>query len=342
MPEATAIQRKTTVDEAFALAPHHLKRLLGNQEVADRFLVVALNQVRKVPALAKCSKESILDGLVRMARLNLDPAIPNDAFLVPYNGEATLIVGYGGLRKLVLRNADVLDVFAQVVCQNDHYRPAESPITLPTHRLPEAFQPRGRAIGYYAAALLKSGLWRVVAMSKAEVAGHRDRYSAGAKSTFWADNHPDKEGFSNFDKMAMKTCLRQLCSPRYLSLDADVSQALQSEEALYQPLPGHLMPGRPAPVPSLHVPIEVLVSEVSGDHAETMTALDAARSGKPRKATQQTQEGKNATQATKDTPEKTEGATADPRAPAPQVDPETGELFDADVSADLDWQHAQE
>ena len=55
-------QRKTSVDEAFALAPQHLKRLLGAQDVVDRFLVVALNQMRKVPQLATCSRESILDG----------------------------------------------------------------------------------------------------------------------------------------------------------------------------------------------------------------------------------------------------------------------------------------
>lgn len=236
MPPTTAIQKKSTVDEAFALAPSHIKRLLGSPQVADRFLVVALNQFRKVPQLALCTKESILDALVRMARLDLDPSIPNDVYLVPYKGQAALIVGYGGLRKLVMRNPEVQDVFAQVVCQNDTYQPAENAVSLPRHRLPDAFLPRGRAIGYYAAAYLRAGFWRVVSMSRAEVAAHRDRYSQAGASTFWADNHPDKEGSTNFDKMAMKTCLRQLCSPRYLSLDADVSEALSTEEALYRPV----------------------------------------------------------------------------------------------------------
>ena len=261
--ETKAVARKSPVDEAFALAPQHLKRLLGSQEVADRFLVVALNQFRKVPALAQCSKESILDSLVRMARLGLDPAIPNEAWLVPFEKEASLIVGYGGLRKLVLRTEEVVDVFAQVVCQNDYYKPADSPIALPTHRLPDSFQPRGRAIGYYAAAFLKSGFWRVVSMSKEEVLGHKDRYARRAKETFWADNHPDKEGLSSFDKMAMKTCLRQLCSPRYLSLSADVSEALDTEEALYRPLPP-AQGGGPVPRPNASIPIETLSEELYG------------------------------------------------------------------------------
>lgn len=267
-PTTTAVQKKTTLDEAFALAPQHLKRLLGSQEVADRFLVVALNQMRRTPGLAACSKESILDSLVRMARLRLDPSIPNEVYLVPFKGEASLIIGYGGLRKLVLRNPDVRDVFAQVVCQNDYYKPADSPISLPTHRLPEGFQPRGRAIGYYAPALLVSGVWRVVSMSKAEVAAHRDRYAASAKSTFWADNHPDKEGFTNFDKMGMKTCLRQLCSPRYLSLDAEVAEALETEEALYRPMPAAAAPSRPVAIPSPSLPLEHLSEELYGPRVD--------------------------------------------------------------------------
>lgn len=299
----TAVQKKTNVDEAFALAPAHVKRIMGSPQVADRFLVVALNQFRKVPALAACSPASIVDALVRMARLGLDPSIPNDVWLVPYKNEASLIVGYGGLRKLVLRHPDVVDVFAQVVCANDVYRPAETQVSLPTHRLPEGFQPRGRAIGYYAAALLKSGIWRVVSMSVAEVEGHRDRYSQAAKSTFWARNMPDKEGLTNFDKMACKTVLRQLCSPRYLSLDQDVAEALETEEAIYRTAPAEV--SRPVPIPAMSTPIEVLASELSGDQEDARAAQQAAREGKPR-------------QARKDTP-------------APPVNEETGEIEEDDV-----------
>ena len=268
-PTTTAVAKKTSaVDEAFAVAPQHLKRLMGSEEVMNRFLVVALNQFRKVPQLASCTRESIVDSLVRMARLGLDPSVPNDVYLVPFHNkdlkasEAALIVGYGGLRKLVLNNPEVVDVFAQVVCQNDTYRPADSPITLPTHRLPERFQPRGRAIGYYAAAYLRSGFWRVVAMSRAEVEGHKERYGLGARGNFWADSHPDKEGLTNFDKMAMKTCLRQLCSPRYLSLDPQVSEALTTEEALYRPGLSPQTPARPVPVPSPSLPLERLSAEL--------------------------------------------------------------------------------
>lgn len=286
----TAIQKKSPLDEAFALAPAHIRRLMGNSAVAERFLIVALNQFRKVPQLATCSKESILDALVRMARLGLDPSVPNDVYLVPYKQEAALIVGYGGLRKLVLRNPEVQDVFAQVVCQNDTYRPADSPVSLPIHRLPDAFHPRGRAIGYYAAAYLRSGFWRVVSMSKAEVAAHRDRYSQGSKSTFWADNHADKEGLTNFDKMAMKTCLRQLCSPRYLSLDTDVSEALATEEALYRPAMEASV-SRDVPRPSGTLPIATLSEELYGP-----PVLMTPTRGNRATAAQESPQSTNATQ----------------------------------------------
>lgn len=209
--------------------------LVSSPRAAEIMSVVILNQFRKTPKLWQCSQESLMDAVARIARLRLDPAIPNEVWLIPYGTDATLLYGYGGLRKLALRSPEVRDIFAQVVCVNDTYHPAENPISLPVHKLPEGFQPRGRAIGYYAAALLTCGTYRVVSMSKAEVAAHRDRYSAAARSQFWAENRPDLAGLTNFDKMALKTVLRQLCSARHLSLDADVAEALAAESVLYQP-----------------------------------------------------------------------------------------------------------
>ena len=276
----------TPFEAALMRTKRSVETLTGSREAADALVVLVLNQARRVPALFRCTSESIMDAVVRIARLHLDPAIPNEVWLVPFGTEATLIFGYGGLRKLVLRSPDVQDVFTQVVCQNDAYHPAANQVELPIHRLPEGFKPRGRAIGYYAAAYLRSGHWRVVSMSRAEAEGHRDRYSKAAKSDFWADNRADKEGLTNFDKMAMKSCLRMLCSPRMLTLDADITAALASEERLYQETPaqtqGYERDGnRTPPLPTGAVDTMAdLLNDLAGDQAAVATQLQAARKGK--------------------------------------------------------------
>jgi phage RecT family recombinase len=267
-----------------------LRTIFDDRNKADALLVEIVNCARKTPALMRCTPESIIHAVVRLASLDLNPAIPAEAYLVPYGTECTLIYGYGGLRKLVLRSPDVVDVFAETVHQNDVFRQAETPIVLPYHQLPPpqndgTFTPRGRAVGYYAAALLRSGNWRVVVLSKAEVDGHRQRYSAAAQGKFWADNRPDLEGLTNFDKMAMKTCLRELCSPRKLSISAEITQALEGEEAiLRQPAAVHQGYDRETGTrtpPPLSAPSEDLladlVSDLAGDHATLESHLEEER-----------------------------------------------------------------
>jgi hypothetical protein len=153
------------------------------------------------------------------------------------------------------------------------------------------FTPRGRAVGYYAAALLRSGNWRVVVMSKAEVEGHRQRYSQAAQSQFWADTRPDLEGLTNFDKMAMKTCLRELCNPRKLTLSSDIARALADEEAIlrqpaaasqgYTPQamerPARAMPEDRHEDGSI---LSELVGDLAGDHGAMEDHLQAERKAK--------------------------------------------------------------
>jgi phage RecT family recombinase len=212
---------------------HTVGPLLPTEEMRGRFVAVILQQVRTNRALQACSWESILAGIVRMAQLKLDPALPNECWLVPFKGQASFIVGYGGLRKLVLGSPDVRDVFVQAVHQHDVYAPANDPLSLPLHQRAAGFKPRGRAIGYYAAALLAVGHWRVMEMSREEVHVHKRLYARSADSTFWAEGAPDHEGLSNFDKMALKTVLRKLCSPRNFSLTPALTEAIAHEEALY-------------------------------------------------------------------------------------------------------------
>jgi phage RecT family recombinase len=226
----------TRLEVAVYALPKTLTKILGTRELAEAFVVEVLNMGRKTPGLHQCSVESLQYAVVRMARLGLNPSIPNEVWLIPRKGQAELQYGYGGLRKLVLRSPEVLDCFARDVRVNDEYHSPETPVSLPIHRLPERFAPRGRVEGYYAVALVRGGNWRTVQMSVAEVEAHRERYSqrdsrTGQWGQSWSQAHADLEGLTNFDKMGLKTVLRMLCNARDLTLSADVVEVLR-EEAL--------------------------------------------------------------------------------------------------------------
>jgi recombinational DNA repair protein RecT len=82
-------------------------------------------------------------------------------------------------------------------------------------------------------AQIKGGNWRFWPMSVAEVEAHAKRYVPDLeRAPAWqGGKRPDVDGLTSFDKMSLKTCLRMLLNARDFSLEADVVQALESEEA---------------------------------------------------------------------------------------------------------------
>ena len=65
-----------------------LTTILGSPDKADSLVVEVLNMARKTPGLHTCDLESIQYGVVRMASLKLNPAIPNEVWLIPRKGKA--------------------------------------------------------------------------------------------------------------------------------------------------------------------------------------------------------------------------------------------------------------
>lgn len=212
-----------------------LQELVPAETLRVRFASVIVNQLRTVPNLQRCTPESVLAAVTSIVQLDLDPALPNEVSIVPFWNkqgncyEAQRITGFGGLKKLALRHRDVLDIFCAAVHERDTYVSGDDATKLPMHKRPDGFRPRGKVIGYYAAAKLRAGYWRVIERSKEEIAAHKQRYSLGQRGSFWDDNRPDMEGLTNFDKMALKTCLRELCHPRNLPQSVEY-MALVAEE----------------------------------------------------------------------------------------------------------------
>lgn len=273
-----------------------LQRFLGTPEAVNAFTAEIFSQARKAPKLYVCTLDSTRFILAQVASLKLNPAIPNEVSLIArslkqtngkYADEMTVIYGYAGLRKLAMRSPEVVDILTAAVCANDLYVPASNAIMLPLHRLPDAFAPRGRVIGYYAAVQLSNGNWRTWPMSVTEVEAHAKRYVGDlTRAPAWSrGTRPDVEdGLTPFDKMALKTCLRMLLNGRDVPLSVEVVQALQHETVAlhvetaaerqgYDPTTGH----RPALGMGTGQTLEDLLGDLQGDQAAVQAALARER-----------------------------------------------------------------
>jgi len=268
--DATSLQRVTLAEgNTFR---EQLNAVCGTPERAAALLAEVMNMGRRVPGLHECSMESLAYGVMRMASLNLNPAIPNEVWLIPRKGQAELQYGYGALRKLVLRSPEVVDCWSKEVCANDVFEPPATLVSLPTHRIPP-FVPRGPVIGYYNVLQKANGNYLTLMMSVAEVEAHRDRYaqqdSRGQYGSAWSKSKADREGLTNFDKMGLKTVLRMNCSPRNVSLTADVWQALAEEQP-----PTPVLVDAPAPVTQWARP-ELEAGKGLAEHLRDVTGHDA-------------------------------------------------------------------
>ena len=92
-------------------------------ESAKRFLTIAMQVLSQKPdLLRKCGRVSVLNCLIECARLRLDPeGALGHAYLIPYDRECTVQIGYKGFCQLVFRQ-DVKKVWSDAVFPCDHFR----------------------------------------------------------------------------------------------------------------------------------------------------------------------------------------------------------------------------
>lgn len=93
-----------------------------------------IRQFQRNPKLMECSQISLYTSICDGVRIGLDPSGSDDqAYLVPYRGEARLQIGYQGLTQLLYDNAHVKFVFSEIVMKTDkfEYRPGNWPVHEP-------------------------------------------------------------------------------------------------------------------------------------------------------------------------------------------------------------------
>ena len=117
---ATQMQvRQQQISAGIMSARQSVKSLLSTKERADHFMAASFH-IATDPALSGCTPESIINALIGVAQLDLNPDKNlGQAYLVPYGNAVQLQIGYRGFIQLLFRAGWM--VKAQPVYTTDHF-----------------------------------------------------------------------------------------------------------------------------------------------------------------------------------------------------------------------------
>jgi recombination protein RecT len=180
----------------------------------------ALHCIRTTKGLSECDRLSVLGSLMTCAQLGLRPGVANlgEAWLIPFKGQATLIVGYRGFIKLAYNSAQVLEISGRPVRANEPFECSFQPSTL-LHRPVAWGEDPGDTVGYYAAARLAGGglVFETIAETEAEAMRQTIITAPGFRGGPWRD-WPEQ--------MKIKTAVRRLFKWLPTSLETEAVQAV--------------------------------------------------------------------------------------------------------------------
>lgn len=197
--EEEAEQRQRNAAKFLESLGPQIRRVLPRHIPEDRLVRVAITACRRTPKLTECSPLSMAGAMLTAATLGLEPNTPTgECYLVPYKGEATLIVGYQGFAKLFWQSPLAAGLDAQPVYPEDDFDYDFG--TAPFLRHKKGRRVKGsEPTDYYAVARLSTGASAFVVLSAEEV-----RELRGGKEGPSGDI-PDPQRW-----MERKTAVRQL------------------------------------------------------------------------------------------------------------------------------------
>jgi recombination protein RecT len=201
------------------------ERLLGSQQMADRFVRVALTAFTRTPDLLKCEPASVFRCLMDAAGMRLE-ADGRVAHLIPRRDnkkgtmECTLIIDYKGLVELAYRSGKVRSIHCDVIYQGDVFTYSLGRVVEHTPwwlRTDDKPADRGQCIGAYGIVELVGDAVKCEVMSEQEIQGIRNRSMAAGRGPWVTDT----------DEMRKKTVFRRIS--KWLPLSVEIIEAYERD-----------------------------------------------------------------------------------------------------------------
>jgi phage RecT family recombinase len=220
-----------------------IEKALPDQKLmtVERFVQQTMVAFSKTPALMECTPESVLQSVIALAGLGLDPSgALGSGYLVKFKDQCTPVPGYRGLIDLAVRSGDVRGIKAEVVFWGDeldieegdrprlHHKPL-----IPTSREEEEKLANHRSEtnvrGAYAVATMAGGNKQFCYMTFRELEAIRLRAPGGR-----SDRTPWKtDRVAMYQKCPIRRLVKQLpLSPVKASLLMRAEQLEEENERL--------------------------------------------------------------------------------------------------------------
>lgn len=199
-----------------AMAPQ-FEAALPKHISVEKFTRVAMTAIQNNNDLVNADRNSLFGAIVRLAQDGLLPD-GREAAIVLFGKQAQAMPMIAGILKKLRQSGEIAKVSAQVVYENDEFVWELGFDESVTHSPPPLSEPRGKAIGAYATAVLKDGSRLLEVMSLEEI--ERVRAVSRAKG-----NGP---WVSWWGEMARKTVMRRLS--KRLPMSTDLEDAFDRDE----------------------------------------------------------------------------------------------------------------
>lgn len=197
--------------------------LTGNNVKECNRFIKNIRLISRIPALAKCDFNSIINAGLQALALNLE--LDKDfgyAWVVPYKGSAQFQIGWKGMVQLAIRSGqyetlEVSDVREGELVDYDRLSGAAFKWK------DESARQDLKIIGYAARFKLLNGFTKTLYITKEGMELHFQKYSASYRTT-------GRFAVASFDEMANKTVVKLLLS-RWGLLSIEMQQAIKVDQA---------------------------------------------------------------------------------------------------------------
>lgn len=233
-----AVRTFTSVKEMMSdpAVKAQIGRALPKHMTLERMMRIAISAVEKNPLLKECEPQSVGLSIIRAAEMGLE-VDGWEGHLVPFKDhnvqKCQFIPDYKGLVKLCYQSELVLEIQAEVICENDEFDYQKGTDSFLTWK--PAQSDRGQMLGAWAGAKMKGGGFPFIVMWRDEIMQHKAK-SQSSKSSFSPWNKPESEPW-----MWRKTVVRSLC--KFLPRSTQLLDLLRNEDEAESGLDGVLVAG---------------------------------------------------------------------------------------------------
>ncbi len=194
-----------------------------------KFMSWVVYSINKIPNLLK-DKEGLINAVLELAQIGISPGIGQEAYILPFKGKSTAMIGYQGYVRL-LYDAWISSIYWEIVYENDSFKISMGTNAGIEHNINPKMSKKQRweIIGAYVIVKYK---WEQIYkyMHKDDILEFRDKYSQSYKgkgkdySSWNETNDPELN-------MWKKTILKQMMKYLPKTPQLQVATEVDNKEA---------------------------------------------------------------------------------------------------------------